>query len=392
MNRAAIASYFSILCYGMSITMIGPALGSVGETFLLSPARLGLFTTLLSAGLLPAVLLGGYAVDRYGARVIGVAGQALLTAGLVLFSIAPSFPVALAAFFLLGVGGGSIEIVTNTVVSELYPHKRASALNLLHAFFGIGALAGPIVSGALIDSGIMWEAAYRILAGLSAAATLLVAVSPYPARVADSQKVDFSNFLAIARTPVALLFGAVIIVYVGAEMGINYWSVLYLTQRHSLTLLMAGSFLSYFWVAITAGRFVVFFAAKKIGDRLLLVMLTAGSLLAYALFLTAGRGWVSGLGLTLVGLFFSGIFPTALGLGVNRFSHVPGTITGFLMTFMGCGMLIFPYIVGLITDVSSLFSGMLFILVLLACLTVLTALVALKRGPSKGTLPTPRPV
>ncbi len=238
---------------------------------------------------------------------------------------------------------------------------------------------GPILSGALIDSDVMWQTGYWILAALSAAVTMLVVLTRFPPRVSTSDKVDFSDFLTIAKTPAALLFGAVIIVYIGSEMGITYWSVLYLTQRHSLTVLLAGSFLSYFWVAITAGRFVVFFIAKKIGDRLLLLILAALALLAYALFLEADRGWVSGLGLTLVGLFFSGIFPTAVGLGVNRFSHVPGTITGFLMTFMACGMLIFPYIVGLITNVSSLFSGMLLILLLLACLTILTAFVALQK-------------
>jgi fucose permease len=387
MNRAAISSYLSILAYGMCITIIGPALGAVGKTFALSPAQLGLFTTALSAGLLPAVLLGGNLVDRYGARVVGVAGQASLTAGLALFSVTSSFPVALLAFFMMGIGGGSIEILTNTVMSELYPHKRASALNLLHAFFGIGALVGPLLSGGLIDAGIAWENAYRILAAFSAGVIFLVATASFPARAAAvvSDKVDFSDFLAIVRTPVAFLFGAVLIVYVGCEMGITYWSVLYLTQRHSLSILLAGSFLSYFWVAITVGRFVVFFTARKIGDRLMLLILTVLALLSYALFLTAGQGWVSGVGLTLVGLFFSGIFPTALGLGVNRFAHVPGTITGFMMTFMAGGMLIFPYVVGLITNVSSLSMGMLFILLLLACLTVLTALLALRRSVVDGS-------
>ncbi len=386
MKRTAITSYLSILCYGMCITIIGPALAAVAQTFSLSPARLGLFTTTLSAGIIGAVLLGGYVVDRYGAHVVGVVGQALLTAGLFLFPATSSFPVALGAFFILGIAGGSIEIVTNTVVSELYPLKRASALNLLHAFFGIGALAGPILSGALIDSGASWQTGYRIVAGLSAAVTILLAVSPFPERV-TSEKVNFSDFWTIVKTPAALLFGAVIILYVGSEMGINYWSVLYLTRRHSLSTLVAGSFLSYFWVAMTAGRFVVFFAAKKVGDRLLLFILTALSLAAYALFLTADSGWVSGLGLTLVGLFFSGIFPTALGLGVNRFSRIPGTITGFLMMFMGSGMLIFPYIVGLITEATSLFSGMLFIMSILACLTVITAVIALQKGRGKGAAP-----
>jgi fucose permease len=386
MNRAAITSYLSILCYGMCITIIGPALAAVGRTFSLSASELGLFTTALSAGFIPAVLLGGYIVDRYGTAVVGITGQALLTAGLFLFGATAVFPVALAAFFIIGIAGASIEIVTNTVVSGLYPHKRASALNLLHAFFGIGALIGPILSGGLIDSGMPWQAGYWILAAVSAAVTVLMAFSPFPRHVA-SEKIDFSDFVAVARTPAALLLGAVIILYVGSEMGITYWSVLYLTQRHSLSTLVAGSFLSYFWVAITAGRFVAFAAAKKISDRLLLAVLTVLSLAAYALFLTAGSGWLAGLGLTLVGLFFSGIFPTALGLGVNRFSRIPGTITGFLMMFNGVGMLIFPYVVGLITGAASLSAGMLFIMGILACLTVFTGIIALQRKRPAGTPP-----
>ncbi len=382
MNRAAITSYLSILCWGMCITIMGPALAAIARGFSLSPSQLGLFTTTLSAGLIPAVLLGGYIVDRYGAHVVGVAGQALLTVGLVLFAATPSFAVALAAFFILGMAGGGIEIVTNTVVSGLFPHKRASALNLLHAFFGIGALTGPILSGALIDSGAAWQTGYWVLAIVAAAVAALMAFSPFPQAVA-AEKIDFSGFVAVARTPAALLLGAVIILYVGSEMGITYWSVLHLTQRYGLSTLVAGSFLSYFWVAITAGRFVVFVAARKIGDRLLLFILTALSLAAYALFLTAGRGWLSGLGLALVGLFFSGIFPTALGLGVNRFSRIPGTITGFLMMFMGSGMLIFPYVVGLITDAASLATGMLFIMLILACLTVFTAVIALQKRTAR---------
>ncbi|MBN2224109.1 MAG: MFS transporter [Deltaproteobacteria bacterium] len=380
MKPTAITSYLSILCYGMCITIIGPALGAVGETFLLSPARLGLFTTMLSAGFIPAVLLGGYIVDRYGVQAVGLAGQLLLTAGFILFSVTTSFPVALFAFFILGIAGGNIEIVANTVVSGLYPHKRASALNLLHAFFGIGALAGPVISGAFIDSGAPWQAGYWVLAIISAAVLVLMVFSPFPRQVA-SEKVDFSDFLTVARTPAALVLGAAIILYIGAEMGINYWSALHLTQRYAVSALAAGSFLSYFWVAMTAGRFLVFMAAKKIGDRLLLFILTALSLAAYALFLIADRWWLSGIGLTLVGLFFSGIFPTALGLGVNRFSRIPGTITGFLMMFNGIGMLIFPYIVGLITDAASLSAGMSFIMAILACLTVLTAAIALQRRP-----------
>jgi len=369
MKLLRLVSFLSIMCYGICLTVIGPALGEVGESFGLTTDRLGLLTTALSVGLLISVLLCGWIVDRTPIKLVIIVGQLFLTAGLVIFSRTDVFSVALVSFFMMGVGGGVIEVVTNTIIANVYAHNRGLGMNILHSFFGIGALIGPFFSGLFLDLGHSWRFTYMGAALLSGLALVLLLVTTFPRQV-DSDKIELSTALDIVKSPYALLLGILVILYVGSEMGINYWSVLYMERRMDISTLIASSYLSYFWIAMTAGRYVCAAAAKKIGEWALLLILTIGALVGYGLFLMVDVGWAAGVAMTGAGLFFSGIFPIIMALGGNRFSHALGTINGFLMSFMAGGILIFPWLVGVIAQKTSLDTGMLFILVLMLLLSV----------------------
>ena len=355
------------MCYGISLTVIGPALGEVGASFGLTTDRLGLLTTALSVGLLISVLLCGYIVDRTPVKLVIILGQILLTAGLVLFSRTDLFLVALIAFFMMGIAGGVIEVVTNTIIANEYAHNRGLGMNILHSFFGIGALIGPFFSGLFLDLGHSWRLTYMSASLLSGLALMLLFFTAFPRQV-DSDRIELSTAVDIVKSPYALLLGLLVLFYVGSEMGINYWSVLYMERRMDISTLIASSYLSYFWIAMTAGRYICAAAAKKIGEWALLAILTIGALVGYALFLMTDVGWAAGVAMTGAGMFFSGIFPIIMALGGNRFSHALGTINGFLMSFMAGGILIFPWLVGIIAQRTNLDIGMMFILVLMVLL------------------------
>ena len=367
MKLLRLVCFLSIMCYGISLTVIGPALGEVGASFGLTTDRLGLLTTALSVGLLITVLLCGYIVDRAPVKLVLILGQLLLTAGLVLFSRTDLFWAALVAFFMIGVAGGVIEVVTNTIIANAYAHNRGLGMNILHSFFGVGALIGPFFSGLFLDLGHPWRLTYLCAALLSGLVFLLLFFTTFPRQV-DSDRIELSTALDIVKSPYALLLGLLVLFYVGSEMGINYWSVLYMERRMDISTLIASSYLSYFWIAMTAGRYVCAAVSKKIGEWALLVILTIGALAGYGLFLTIDAGWAAGVAMTGAGMFFSGIFPILMALGGNRFSHALGSINGFLMSFMAGGMLIFPWLVGVIAQRTSLDTGMMFILALMLLL------------------------
>jgi fucose permease len=364
--------YLSLLSYGLCISLAGPALGAIQARFGVNEGVAGLLFTAQSMGFLSTVLFGGYLADRAGLRLVILAGQSLLAGGLALFAFAGSFPVAIAAYAVTGAAGGLVEIATNTLVSDLHPDTRVSSLNLLHIFFGLGGLAGPLVSGSLLSSGAGLAGPYLAAAAYSGLAFALLAVGGVPARIgAGAEKINFPAALAMLKSPFTVLLGLATICYVGAEMGINGWSVLYLERSLEMDKITASSLLANFWLAMTLGRVACAALGKKMGERNLLALLAVLSCATYMLFLMAPSPALAGAGLVGTGLMFSGVFPALLAIGGNAWPRATGTITGMAMTFSGIGFMVAPWLIGVIATGYSLTAGMGMLIVLIAVLAVL---------------------
>ena len=383
MKKLTFYCFLSILSYGATITIVGPALAEIQESFLLTQSELGMFMSFLSFGLIISVLLGGYFADRFSTKWVGISGQLFLSLGLNIFSLTSEFYIGLFAFFLMGVGGGLIEVVTNTLIAELYTDRRAALLNILHAFFGIGALIGPFFCGYLIDSGYGWEVVYQIAGFFSGIVVLLFMSTKFPKKI-ETEKIDPRYFVKIVTTPFMIILGILTILYVGSEMGINYWSVFYMENSLGAPKVTASSYLTFFWFAMTGGRFICYLLAKWINEKKLLFSLSVFSLAFYTIFLLGDRPEVSGTALVFVGLFFSGIFPLIISLGIGSFPKSPNTTNGFLLACMGSGVLIFPFAVGAISNKFTLMAGMASISLFLFIFIVLSLSLFMRRLSGKS--------
>ena len=70
----------------------------------------------------------------------------------------PTWGLFLALAIPFGFGSGAIDGGMNGLVLDLYPEGRGRALNLLHLFFSLGALASPLAVGRLVEAGAGWQA------------------------------------------------------------------------------------------------------------------------------------------------------------------------------------------------------------------------------------------
>lgn len=118
---------------------------------------------------------GGMASDRWGPRVVGVAGMLLIAAGLVVASLADSLPVVYAGYGI-GVGLGIALVYTPSMgaVQPWFLRRRGLASGVASAGIGMGTFALPLVAAILIDAGgwrsaMQWLAAITLIAGISAA-------------------------------------------------------------------------------------------------------------------------------------------------------------------------------------------------------------------------------
>ncbi len=127
-------------------------------------AQGGLFETFKNIGGIIAAILGIALFDAFPKRFIVATTFAGYIASLLLIGRAPAYLVVITGFFFLGATTRAFDAVTNAFTADLYPERGGKALNMLHAVFGAGALAGPLFSRyILVDSG-SWNVVFTLLA------------------------------------------------------------------------------------------------------------------------------------------------------------------------------------------------------------------------------------
>ncbi len=105
-----------MLVFGTAIAILGAALPLLSARAHFDLAAAGLLFLTLNAAVAVCSLALGPLVDRHGAQPALVAGPLLVAAALCLTGRADTFQQMLAAALLLGIGGGCLNISTNTLM------------------------------------------------------------------------------------------------------------------------------------------------------------------------------------------------------------------------------------------------------------------------------------
>ena len=133
----------------------------------LSAADTGAILGAFGLGYAVTTLIGGFAVDRYGARLVLTIAALLWSLSIGATALATGFVVLYAARVLLGVSEGpNFPALTGAVSHWLSPQERATALgNALLAVPLALAIGGPIVTG--LVAWLDWRASFAVLFAIS---------------------------------------------------------------------------------------------------------------------------------------------------------------------------------------------------------------------------------
>lgn len=163
-------AFGAFILIGLNDGAVGVLLPSVIAHYHITTATVGLLFPASALGYLVAAFNIGALLERLGRRALLATGAGVWTAGALLFATLPPFAALLPAVFAAGFGMAIIDAGLNAWVAEL--PRGASRLNYLHAFYGVGALLGPLLASALLASVLGWNATYYALA-LGGVAALL---------------------------------------------------------------------------------------------------------------------------------------------------------------------------------------------------------------------------
>ncbi|MGW7821338.1 MFS transporter [Streptomyces puniciscabiei] len=106
------------------------------------------YIVVFAALMLPAGLLG----DRFGRRLMLIAGLGVFLAGSVLGSLAGDVNTVIAARAVMGIGGALIMPLSLSVLPALFgPDERGKAVAMISAASALGLPLGPLVGGWLLN-------------------------------------------------------------------------------------------------------------------------------------------------------------------------------------------------------------------------------------------------
>jgi fucose permease len=214
------AAIVAIFVYGMISAMLGTILPDLSDRFHLSPRQNGSIAFAQALGLIIASLGVGPLLDNEGKKLGLIIGLALIATTLFALPRSSGFRSILFLLFLLGVGGGIVVTGANALVSDVGEAHRATALNMVNLFFGLGGLATPFIAANLF--GRNWVRLCYTIAALTIVSLAIEASTkmPEPTRAGGFVLADAAPVLG---RPLLFLLGLFLFLYVSCEVGIWNW-------------------------------------------------------------------------------------------------------------------------------------------------------------------------
>lgn len=292
---------------------------------------IGLAGTLTLVGTLLAALSGfasGRVIGRFGTGPVTMVSCAMTGAALLTIANASGFGWLMGATALLGFGAGAVDAGLNGYVARHYSGRH---MNWLHACWGVGATAGPIVMGSMIAASGGWRGGYVTIGAvqLTLAAVLALTLGLWaavPERKVEAVAGEAPRRIPTltANSPAGWLSAAIFAIYVAVETTAGIWAASVLVEVRSLPPATAAVCVAAYYGSITGGRVLAGVVVDRWGNRR---MVRGGLLLAVTgavLFAVGGPAWLSVVALAMTGLGFAPIYPCLMHEVPRRFA--PGSV------------------------------------------------------------------
>ncbi len=364
--------------WGFITSLVDPLVAAVKGIFSLSnvEAQLTAFAFFIAYGAvsIPAAIL----VSRLRTvpSIILAIGMMIAACFVILAaSNLATYTGVLLGLFVMASGITILQVAANPLAAALgAPEGSHFRLTFSQAFNSLGTVLGPLLGAHLMLEGVevaegevITDAArasalgaidlsFLIIAALLAALALFIWRSKArieraapPAGTVHGFRQTLSE---VAQSRWALIGGAAIFLYVGAEVAIGTQMALFLSSQAiwNIPLQEAGYYVSLYWLGAMIGRFAGSALLTRFAAHRLLAFATATAA-ALCLFVVVSRGVPAGYAALAIGLFNSIMFPIIFTLTLERSTASAEATSGFLCMSIIGGAII-PLLVGKAADVS----------------------------------------
>ncbi len=346
-RRLMLTQYLGFITIGFAASITGPLVLAIRADLRLNYSQAGLVLSGLFIGVLITVLLGGTWADRFGKKRYLLAGGVFMCAGLFGCMLAASYPWLLGLTIITGIGFGTYEIGMNALCADISGANKGAAMNLLHLFFGIGAVIAPVLATISLKLTGSWRPAFGIIAIFPVIVSFLIYSLDLPGPVRNVEIKKGHPY----RNWFIWLCGLTVFIYIGIESTFFGWLPAYWTSLSSAASIPASLTTGIFWLALTLGRLVSSRIADRIGiSRFIIIITGLGLVLAIIWWFLPDGVFATVSVVFLIGIIIAGIFPTVMASATSRYPDRTAEISGFITFFPAAGGFLLPAGFGRVAD------------------------------------------
>lgn len=337
--------------------------------------------TIGEAGLIGSVLCGGQFIAQFVCgplskkftklQLVFISGG-ISAFSLVLIILADIYPILLLALLFNGLSISLMNVVICAYISDEFPEKRSSYLNLFHGVYGLGSMLGPVLPTVLLAKKMKWQYGYVaviIIEVLVMLALFMMRKSPYGRRKTEG---NAKPFITLLKNPRLVMLCGCTMLAVGSDTVIGtYMATYFETQLNAAAI--AGIAITFFWGGSAVGRFlypVLFsrFHPKKFVatvNILTAILLIAGMVM--------GNTAVMFIVMGFTGMFSGFNYPMEIGFACEIFPESSILATNAVCFFASIGGIIAPLITGKLIETGGYSLMIVQVAVMLLCIAVLLA-------------------
>jgi fucose permease len=384
-------AYAAFILVGINAGATGVLLPAQISDYGVSKTAIGSTFFTGSIGFVLASLLAGMMVHRLGMRLTLIVGAAVNAVAGFYVATRPPFAAFVLVAIATGFGAGVAESGFQAFVVGL--PGATGLLNRLHAFFGVGALLGPLLATWILGFA-SWRTVWFVLALANVPFVIAIWLT-YPRHEMEAHEPPdvqpmgqrSRGLLSAALRERSVVLGAALLaVYVGLEISVGNWGFSYLVQARGEQRVLAGYVVSGFWLGLTLGRFLIAPFASRIGAtaaNMAFGCLIGVTVVTALMWVLPGPANIPGF--VLLGFFLGPIFPTAMAMVPNV---TPARLVPTAIGVMNAGSVIggsaLPWLAGAIGQGARAWTLLPFALVLAVATMAVWWLLVAPRGQRAG--------
>ena len=345
----------------MNMSGLGILAPFIKADFHLSSVQIGFLISALSIGNSFSQMPAGLITDFAGVRLMLTLAVGMLGFLLVLFSLAPSYPIALLILLIYGAANGIVGPTASKSVLDWFPAVgRATAMGVKQTGVNFGGIFAGILLPALTIA-LTWRDSLLAvgLGEVVLAALIYGLVKESPVRsAAPTAPLAWKKIVHMAMHREMLILGGIAFCFMASQFCFSTYLILFLTQEMKYPIVRAGEYFALSFLIGAAGRILwslasdYFLAGRRKGIlRLITLILFFSSLMLgmISFFPALSPLLVTAiLAFGISGIGWNAIYLTMVGEAVEKESTGLATGAGYSFGFLGS--LIAPPLFGLLVD------------------------------------------